>query len=609
MAIFATTNRANLRLLPEAQWGETPDTGVTREVRMTSHSMATKKNTVKSNEIRDDRMVSDIIETEMMSDGGINFEFSAGATDDLFEAFLMGTWTRPMTYDFWEGTSVEWTSDNTLKILGIDATGYLVEGRVIQTRGFVNPSNNNFWTIDTVTLTGGNTVIVVTDSTAVSEAGNLTSFVGDANDTIIIKDGHIRSGTSSASTFDSNSNNDFSSAIAAGQLVVGQKIYVDGLGYETGSFTFSAVAVAADSVTVNDGESSYTFVAGTDFAVGASATNTATALAFAINNARVYGVGGGPGVAPIFLNVKATSDVGAVTVTNLYATGGSLAKVVDSTSVDTVVNFSGGVDSEHGVFTLVAVNEDILTVSPSPGTNSNGSSLPVTIRGSMLRNPSVASDIVYASYTIESFYDDVSLGFVQDGMTVNTFTIDANASAVLTGSFEFMGRATDTITTSQLGNSPYTVLGPVQCEVMNATTDVGYVEKDGVALTTAIKQIKLDGKAQLRNQMAVSSKFPVGIGTGRFELTGSMQAYFSDLDLYNDFLNHTTVSVGWDFEDSTGNTYYFTVPAVKVTADPVNAKGIDQDVMEDITFEAFRDVVTECMIQIDRFSSLLPLLG
>ena len=144
---------------------------------------------------------------------------------------------------------------------------------------------------------------------------------------------------------------------------------------------------------------------------------------------------------------------------------------------------------------------------------------------------------------------------------------------------------------------------------MNATTDVGYVEKDGVALTTAIKQIKLDGKAQLRNQMAVSSKFPVGIGTGRFELTGSMQAYFSDLDLYNDFLNHTTVSLGWDFEDSTGNTYYFTVPAVKVTADPVNAKGIDQDVMEDITFEAFRDVVTECMIQIDRFSSLLPLLG
>ena len=202
MAIFATTNRANLRLLPEAQWGETPDTGVTREVRMTSHSMATKKNTVKSNEIRDDRMVSDIIETEMMSDGGINFEFSAGATDDLFEAFLMGTWTRPMTYDFWEGSSVEWTADNTLKIIGIDATGYLVEGRVIQTRGFVNPVNNNFWTIDTVTLTGGNTVIVMTDSTAVAEAGNPTSFVGDANDTIIIKDGNIRSGTSSASTFE-----------------------------------------------------------------------------------------------------------------------------------------------------------------------------------------------------------------------------------------------------------------------------------------------------------------------------------------------------------------------------------------------------------------------
>jgi len=609
MTIFATTNRSTLRSLLESQWGSTPTSGTTRELRMTSHSMSTKKNTTKSNEIRDDRMVSDIIETEMMSDGGVNFEMSAGVSDDYLQAFLMGTWTRPMTFDFWVGNEVSWTADNTITVTGMDLVGYLIAGRNISTHGFVNPANNNVWNIDTIAFTSGNTVITVTDSTAVVEAGNSSSMVSDANDIIVLKDTAIRAGTTGASTFDSNGGNAFASAISAGQLVVGQKIYVDGLGYGVGTFTFTAAASVGDSVTVNDGVSSYTFVAGTDFAVGTTATMTATNLALAINKTRVFGAGGGPGVAPTFLSVKAASTVGAVTVVNLNATGGSLAKVVDTGTVNTVVTFAGGNTSEQGFFTLTAVTSDVLYVSPQPTTNANAGSLPVTIRGSMLRNPSTSADIIQQSFSLESFYEDVSLGFVQNGMTVNTFSLDANSSAVMTGSFEFMGKATTTLSTPQLGATPYTVLGPLQQEVMNSTTDVGALTKNGEPLSTAIKQIKIDGKAQLRNQMAVSSKFPVGIGTGRFELTGSVQAYFATMDMFNDFLNHTTVSLGWDFQDSKKNTYYFTVPALKFTADPVNAKGIDQDIMDELTWEAFRDPVSQCMLQVDRFSSLSPAIG
>jgi hypothetical protein len=236
--------------------------------------------------------------------------------------------------------------------------------------------------------------------------------------------------------------------------------------------------------------------------------------------------------------------------------------------------------------------------------------LPVTIRGSMLRNPSVSANIVPQSFSIESFYADVSKGFIQNGMMVNTFSLDVNASSVMTGSFEFMGAQTATLSATQLGNTgSYTVLGTTATEVLNATTDVGTITKNGTALSTAIKQIKIDGKAQLRNQMAVSSKFPVGIGTGRFELTGSLQAYFADLDLFNNFLNHDTVSMEWDFQDQRLCTYYWTIPAMKISADPVNSKGIDQDVMEDMTWEAFRDPTTQCMIQIDRFSPLVPMIG
>lgn len=595
--------------MAESSWGVTPGSGVTREGRLTSHSMSVKKNTTKSNEIRADRMVSDIVETEMMSDGGINFEWSAGAVDDFMQAFMQGTWTRPMTMDQWTGNIVSWTANNHIQIASQgDLTAYFTAGRRLKTENFINPANNGFFQITSVAYSAPNFTITVTTTTGVVEAGNVHSCVSDANDVIVLKNTAIRSGTSSASTFDSNSGNAFSSAITAGQLVSGQLIHVEGLGYETGSAAFTAVATAGDFVTVSDGVNSYSFVAGTDWAVGSANTDSATNLAAAVNTSRVLGIGGGNGIAPTFVNVNAYVSSGTVNFTNLNATGGSLVKRVGDSNC-TITAFSGGAASEHGVFTIVSAANDVLTVSPAPSTNANSGSLPVTIRGSMLRNPSNSANIIPQSFSIESFYEDISRGFLQNGLMPNSFTLDINASAIVTGSVEFMGKATTTLNATALGGGGYTPLNQLTNEITNATTDVGTLLKNGSALSTAIKQIKVDGKGGLRNQMAVSSKFPVGIGTGRMEITGTAQVYFADLDLFNNFLNHDTVSLQWNVFDSKKVTYYFTIPALKITADPVNAKGIDQDIMEDITWEAFRDPVTSCQMQMDRFSSLLPVLG
>lgn len=610
---FAATNRSNLRIIPEAngQWGQTPTTGTTRELLVTSHTMSTKKNTTKSNQIRDDRMVSDIIETEMMSDGSLHFEFQAGGMDDLLQGFVQGTWTRPMTMDFWAGTAVSWASSSTVTIVGLgDLTGYFTAGRRMKTNGFVNPVNNGFFQVASVAYVAPTFTVTFATSTGAAEGGNIHSMIADANDVIVLKNTAIRAGTTGAAAFDSNTTNAFASAITAGQLLSGQKIHVDGLGYEVGSFAFTAVGVVGTTCTVNDGVNSFTFTAGTDFAIGTTNATSATNLALAINQARVFGVGGSPGVAPTFLNINAVAATGTVTVTDLNGAGGTLSKTepLSGTNV-TLVAFTGGANSEHGVFTIVSVANDVLTVTPAPATNANAGSMPVTIRGSMLRNPSASVNIIPQSYSIESFYQDVGHGFKQDGMMPSAFTLDANASAVMTASVDFMGRATSTLNSTLLGASPYTVLNPVTTEIMNATTDVGQLLKNGVALSTAVKQIKVDGKAQLRNQMAVSSKFPVGIGTGRFELTGTASVYFADLQMFNDFLLHNTVSLAWNFFDSQLRNYYFTIPTLKFTADPINVRGIDADVMEEISWEAFRDPITACQIQIDRFSSLLPVLG
>ena len=141
---------------------------------------------------------------------------------------------------------------------------------------------------------------------------------------------------------------------------------------------------------------------------------------------------------------------------------------------------------------------------------------------------------------------------------------------------------------------------------MSATANVGTVQSNGIALTSAIKTISLELVGNLRKQMAVGSKFPVGISAGRLNLTGSVEAYFADGLLYDDFLTHATRSLVFPIIDQDNNTYYITIPAFKLMSDPVTPGGIDQDVMETIEFAAFRDEATNCMIQIDRFSSTDP---
>ena len=94
---FADANRAQIRYIEESTFGVTPASGTTREVRLTSSSLTANKETVVSDELRADRMVSDIVEVSASSGGEINFEWSSGPQDEFLAAFLLSQWERPMT--------------------------------------------------------------------------------------------------------------------------------------------------------------------------------------------------------------------------------------------------------------------------------------------------------------------------------------------------------------------------------------------------------------------------------------------------------------------------------------------------------------------------------
>lgn len=606
MSNFTESNRARIVAIPEASnnWGETPASGISKEMRITSSSLAASKETAISEELRADRMTSSIIETAASSAGDISFEMSSGTIDDFLSAFLLSGWSTPngaeqQNFSIIRG-NVTVASATSLVVVG-DVTDKFNTNTWLKIEGMLTASNNKYVKATNVAFASGVTTFTFPASTFVVETNTTLAKsrrkIIEAND-VIVSSNAIRTGTGGASSFDSNGGNLFANA----DLKVGQKIFVDGDGYGSQTVTFSGVPADGSTVTIGDGVKTVTFECDTDsvivsgnksFAPGGTVTTAAVNLVAAINAS--YGEGD-------FL-VTATNVAGVVTITNRRAESGSITKVGANITVGGAT-FTGNDKSQHGYFTITAFDDDSITVDRQPTTKTAGTI--IVIKGSSVSNAGNPDDIVSQSFTVETGFTDTNQYFVQRGMRVGSFGLNVAAGEIVNGTLNFQGRDTVPYGTSVLANAPYTLQGTTSTEVFNATENVGSIEKDGQSLATAIQSIEINGEAGLREQRAVGNKFAAGIGTGRFNLSGSFTSYFENLEMYNDFINHTTISLGFNMTDNDGNTYWFTIPALKLTSDPIAPGGIDQDIMETIEWTAFRDEVSNTQFIIDRFSSTRP---
>ena len=89
---MADSNRTQLRYMEEATWNTTPGTFNTTALRMTGESIVPEVENIISNELRDDRMVADLIQVSRQNSGGFEFELSYATFDELLEGALFGDW-------------------------------------------------------------------------------------------------------------------------------------------------------------------------------------------------------------------------------------------------------------------------------------------------------------------------------------------------------------------------------------------------------------------------------------------------------------------------------------------------------------------------------------
>lgn len=90
---MADGSRHSLRMVAETTYGVTPATPAFKYIRHTGTTLGLTKEGLQSEEIRDDRQISDFRHGARQVGGDISIELSYGSFDDILEALLGGTWT------------------------------------------------------------------------------------------------------------------------------------------------------------------------------------------------------------------------------------------------------------------------------------------------------------------------------------------------------------------------------------------------------------------------------------------------------------------------------------------------------------------------------------
>lgn len=124
----------------------------------------------------------------------------------------------------------------------------------------------------------------------------------------------------------------------------------------------------------------------------------------------------------------------------------------------------------------------------------------------------------------------------------------------------------------------------------NATSNVGTLNEGGVALSGVyLKSIKLTINNNLRGKPAIGHNGMIEIGAGECAVSGSIEAYFANNDIWDKYKAGTASALEFTVTDAVTNSYKFEIPKLKYTAAKINSSGKNQDVMASLTFEGMYD--------------------
>lgn len=206
--------------------------------------------------------------------------------------------------------------------------------------------------------------------------------------------------------------------------------------------------------------------------------------------------------------------------------------------------------------------------------------------------------VAQKSFTLEKLFESGATDqyFRYTGSVVNTMSLNVRAQEIVTGSFGFMCKGSSLAQTA-ITDSTYD--DAVANDVMNAASDFASLSVTGTT-SPAIMGITLNINNNLRQKPVVGSIDSYGLGAGRFQVTGSIEAYFENEEMMDMFLAGTATDLSFKLGGASEKNYVFDIPKLKFDDAEVFAGGNDQDVMARLNFVGLYDSSDDCTLKITR---------
>lgn len=165
---MSDTNRVRLSLIEEGSFGVIPTNPKLQTMRWTGGDLAYTPQTKKSDELREDRQITDLPLIGYEAAGNLNFRLSFANLDIPVAGVMLNPWTNmPVIENSAADTEITQVTDAT-DTFGVAAGGGNFKlGHLMRTTGFTNAANNGLFRVASST---GTTVVVGGTPTLTDEA-------------------------------------------------------------------------------------------------------------------------------------------------------------------------------------------------------------------------------------------------------------------------------------------------------------------------------------------------------------------------------------------------------------------------------------------------------
>lgn len=184
------------------------------------------------------------------------------------------------------------------------------------------------------------------------------------------------------------------------------------------------------------------------------------------------------------------------------------------------------------------------------------------------------------------------------GCRIDTVDLRLQARQSVEIDFGIMALTMPTPATAIVVGATYTAATTTQ--VMNAGLNVAALSITGVTNAPKLQSLSLSIKNNTYQNDVVGSYDPYSHGKGRFEVSGSMNTYFENLDTYNAILQHSDIGLSMTLGSVTAQKYTIAIPKIKLMDGGPPVPGNGKSVMLEVPFQAYIDSGIGAQMQITR---------